>query len=82
MLFFANPQPEKKKTIVRPRTIQEIKKLQSFVKQYKSEPGKSLNESIKSMAKRDEGFNEFLKNFKATVTAKLRLIESLLSDIG
>ncbi len=65
MLFFANPQPEKKKTIVRPRTIQEIKKLQSFVKQYKSEPGKSLNESIKSMAKRDEGFNEFLKNFKA-----------------
>jgi ribosomal protein S5 len=34
------------------------------VKQYKSTPGKSLNESIKSMAKRDESFNEFLKNFK------------------
>ena len=65
MLFFADPRPEKKKTIVRPRTIQEIKKLQGFVQQYKSEPGKSLNESIKSMAKRDEGFNEFLKKFKA-----------------
>jgi hypothetical protein len=65
MLFFADPKPERKKTIVRPRTIQEIKKLQGFVQQYKNEPGKSLNESIKSMAKRDESFNEFLKNFKA-----------------
>lgn len=65
MLFFADPEPEKKKTIVRPRTIGEIKKLQSFVRQYKSEEGKSLNESIKSMAKRDESFNEFLRNFKA-----------------
>jgi hypothetical protein len=64
MLFFADAAPEKKKTIVRPRTIREIKTLQSFVRQYKSEPGKSLNESIKSMAKRDESFNEFLKNFK------------------
>ena len=44
MLFFADPQPEKKKTVVKPRTIGEIKKLQSFVKQYKTEPGKSLNE--------------------------------------
>jgi hypothetical protein len=44
MLFFADKEPEKKKTIVRPKTIQEIKKLQSFVRQYKSEPGKSLNE--------------------------------------
>jgi hypothetical protein len=65
MLFFADPEPEKKKTIVRPRTIAEIKKLQSFVRQYKTEEGKSLNESIKSMAKRDESFNEFLRNFKA-----------------
>jgi hypothetical protein len=65
MLFFADSAPEKKKTIVRPRTIREIKTLQNFVKTYKSEPGKSLNESIKSMAKRDESFNEFLKNFKA-----------------
>lgn len=31
MLFFADPTPEKKKTVVRPRTIQEIKKLQGFV---------------------------------------------------
>jgi hypothetical protein len=44
MLFFAPPEPEKKKSIVKPRTISEIKKLQTFVKQYKSEPGKSLNE--------------------------------------
>ena len=65
MLFFADPKPEKKKSIVKPRTISEIKKLQTFVQQYKNEPGKSLNESIKSMAKRDESFNEFLKNFKA-----------------
>jgi len=27
MLFFANPAPEKKKSIVKPRTIAEIKKL-------------------------------------------------------
>jgi len=27
MLFFADKEPEKKKTIVRPRTISEIKKL-------------------------------------------------------
>jgi hypothetical protein len=31
MLFFADPKPEKKKTIVKPRTINEIKKLQTFV---------------------------------------------------
>lgn len=65
MLFFADPNPEKKKQIVKPRTVRDIKKLQSFVKEYKTEPGKSLNESIKSMAKRDESFNEFLRNFKA-----------------
>jgi len=65
MLFFADPNPEKKKHLIKPRTIQDIKKLQSFVKEYKTVPGKSLNESIKSMAKRDESFNEFLKNFKA-----------------
>lgn len=65
MLFFADTNPEKKKQIIKPRTVRDIKKLQSFVKEYKTEPGKSLNESIKSMAKRDESFNEFLKNFKA-----------------
>ena len=27
--------------------------------------GRSLNASIKSMARRDESFNEFLRNFKA-----------------
>lgn len=44
MLFFADPHPEKKKLAMRPKTISEIKRLQTFVKQYKSEPGKSLNE--------------------------------------
>ena len=44
MLFFADADPQKMKTIVRPRTIQEIKKLQNFVQQYKTTPGKSLNE--------------------------------------
>ena len=44
MLFFSDPAPERKKSLVRPRTISEIKKLQNFVKQYKSTPGKSLNE--------------------------------------
>jgi hypothetical protein len=43
MLFFASPLPEKKKEITKPRTVREIKKLQSFVKQYRSDPEKSLN---------------------------------------
>ena len=51
--------------ISRPRSISEIKKLQSFVKSYKSEEGKSLNQSIRKLAARDESFNEFLKSFKA-----------------
>ena len=49
----------------RPKTISEIKKLKSFVQHYKSEPGKSLNASIKNMARRDESFNDFLRTFKA-----------------
>ena len=44
MLFFADKNPQKKKLAIRPKTINEIKKLQNFVKTYKSEPGKSLNE--------------------------------------
>lgn len=39
--------------------------MQKFVKTQKTEQGQSLNESIQKMAKRDESFNEFLKNFKA-----------------
>mmetsp|Transcript_42094 Transcript_42094/g.64543 ORF Transcript_42094/g.64543 Transcript_42094/m.64543 type:complete len:323 (-) Transcript_42094:29-997(-) len=42
-----------------------MKKLQNFVKTYKSEEGKSLNNSIRKMAGKDESFNEFFKNFKA-----------------
>ena len=44
MLFFANSNPEKKKLAIKPKTIKDIKKIQSFVKEQKSEPGKSLNE--------------------------------------
>lgn len=35
------------------------------MKSLKTEEGKSLNNSIKKMAQRDESFNEFFKNFKA-----------------
>lgn len=66
MLFFADgKQKDKKVNINKPRTITEIKKLQNFVKTQKTEQGKSLNESIQKMARRDESFNDFLKNFKA-----------------
>ena len=33
MLFFADKNPEKKKAILKPKTISDIKKLQSFIKQ-------------------------------------------------
>lgn len=66
MLFFGNKnKPASKASASRPKTIAEIKKIQSFVQTQRQEPGKSLNASIKSMAKRDPSFNEFLKNFKA-----------------
>jgi hypothetical protein len=44
MLFFADPDPVKKHAQVKPKTIRDIKKLQSFVKHYRSDPEKSLNE--------------------------------------
>lgn len=66
MLFFGNKKnPAQQIDAARPKTISEIKKLQNFVQTQKSEPGQSLNASIKSMAKRDPAFNEFLRNFKA-----------------
>lgn len=69
MLFFKDKvkgkQGHRNTDLTRPRTIQEIKKLQKFVSSYKTEEGKSLNSSIKKLAHRDEAFNEFLKNFKA-----------------
>ena len=46
MLFFQDKKTKKGElgtNITRPRTIQEIKKLQDFVKSYKTEEGKSLN---------------------------------------
>ena len=66
MLFFADPKTkERKVNASRPKTIHEIKKLKSFVSHYREEPGKSLNSSIKNMARRDESFNDFLRTFKA-----------------
>ena len=35
------------------------------MKSYKTEEGKSLNNSIRKMSAKDEAFNEFFKNFKA-----------------
>jgi hypothetical protein len=45
MLFLQDKKTKKgdQLDITRPRTIQEIKKLQDFVKSYKTEEGKSLN---------------------------------------
>lgn len=45
MLFLQDKKAKKgdQLDITRPRTIQEIKKLQDFVKTYKTEEGKSLN---------------------------------------
>jgi len=66
-LFFADAKRPQQKTIAsRPKTITEIKKLQSFVKSKQdASSGQDLTHSIKSMAKRDESFNEFLRNFRA-----------------
>ena len=66
MLFFADRKKQaRKENASRPKTIAEIKKLQKFVKSQQTTKGKSLNASSRSMAKRDESFNEFLRNFKA-----------------
>ena len=68
MLFFQDKKSvrrNKGKDLTRPRTIQEIKKLQDFVKSYKTEEGKSLNQSIRKMAQQDASFNDFFKSFKA-----------------
>lgn len=43
-----------------------LKKLQSLVKDHVYNPGLSLSESVKKLAKTDEEFNQFLKNFKKT----------------
>jgi ribosomal protein S5 len=65
MLFFQDKKQKRGKDITRPRTVSEIKKLQNFVKSYKTDEGKSLNNSIKKLSQRDESFNEFFRNFKA-----------------
>lgn len=61
-LFFRDP---KSAAPARPKTIAEMKKLQSFVKSQISSPGESLTNSINRQAQRDETFNEFIKKFKS-----------------
>ena len=67
MLFFGNKNLDSKvgQRAARPKTIGEIKKLQNFVRAEKTEPGKSLNASVKGLAQRNPEFNDFLRNFKA-----------------
>lgn len=66
MLFFSHKnKPDRKAAATRPKTIQDIKKLKKFVAEKKESRTDSLNASIRSMAKRDESFNEFLRVFKA-----------------
>ena len=81
MLFFADRRNTgRKEAASRPKTIAEIKKLQSFVKTQQTTKGKSLNASIRSMAKRDESFNEFLRNFKAKNEQKWASIVDATQD--
>jgi hypothetical protein len=66
MLFFNDrKKPLRASYTSRPKTIAEIKKIQGFVKNYQAQEGQSLQASISNMAKRDESFNDFLRNFKA-----------------
>ena len=66
MLFFSHKnKPDRKAAATRPKTIQDIKKLKKFVAEKKESRTDSLHASIRSMAKRDESFNEFLRVFKA-----------------
>lgn len=41
-----------------------LSKLQKLVKEQLTEPGFSLSESVKKLAKTDEEFNNFLKEFR------------------
>ena len=66
MLFFSHKnKPDRKAAATRPKTIQDIKKLKKFVAEKKESRTDSLHANIRSMAKRDESFNEFLRVFKA-----------------
>lgn len=61
MLFFADKKKDLANMTKRPKTIAEMKRLQNFVKDKVSTPGESLTASIQKQAKRDETFNDFLK---------------------
>jgi small subunit ribosomal protein S5 len=82
MLFFnqSNKNPNKSTPSFRPKTINEIKKLQSFIKDKKTQEGESLNESIRGFAKRDETFNDFLKAYRAKNEHKWASIVDLTQE--
>jgi hypothetical protein len=61
MLYFADRKKDIGNMTKKPKTIQEMKRLQSFIKEKVSVPGESLSASIQTQAKRDETFNDFLK---------------------
>lgn len=61
MLYFKDGKTPTEQFYKRPKTLSEMKRLQSFVKQKVSQPGESLSASIETQAKRDETFNDFLK---------------------
>lgn len=61
MLYFKDGKTPTEQFYKRPKTLSEMKRLQSFVKQKVSQPGESLTASIETQAKRDETFNDFLK---------------------
>ena len=63
MLYFADKKIDVGVRNRRPKTIQEMKKLQSFIQKKVSQPGESLTASIQKQAQRDESFNDFLKEY-------------------
>lgn len=66
-LFFADNKKDLGPMTKRPKTIQEMRNLQKFVKDKVTKPGESLVSSIQKQAKRDESFNDFLKEYDFVV---------------
>jgi len=64
MLFFKNKGQDLASLNKRPKTINEMNKLKSFIHKKVTVPGLSLEASIKNQAARDESFNDFLKEYK------------------
>jgi hypothetical protein len=61
MMYFSDKKKDLANMNKRPRTLRDMKNLQSFVQSKVSTPGESLTDSIQKQAVRDESFNDFLK---------------------